>query len=76
VDFDKDRGLFRTFANLFEASYEDAEPTSQLELLDLHCSDELRFDFKASDLRNFYNVFLKTNIRINAEGSCLCSLVR
>jgi hypothetical protein len=25
VDFSKDRGLFRTFANPFEASYEDPE---------------------------------------------------
>jgi hypothetical protein len=27
VDFGKDRGLFRTFSNPLEASYEDAEPT-------------------------------------------------
>jgi hypothetical protein len=35
VAFDPDRGSFRTFANPSEASYEDDEPASQLELPEL-----------------------------------------
>jgi hypothetical protein len=55
MDFDKDRRLSRTFCNPFEASYEDAEPTSQLELIDLHVhiGDEWRSKFREGDLRNF-----------------------
>jgi hypothetical protein len=49
VDFDKDRGWLKALANQFEASYEDAEPTLQFELIDLHYNDELRSDFKESD---------------------------
>jgi hypothetical protein len=45
--------LFRTFGSTFEASHEDDEPTLQLELIDLHCSDELRSEFKC-DLLNFH----------------------
>jgi hypothetical protein len=51
VDFDKARGLFRTFANHFEASYEDTEPTLYLEVIDLHCNDKLRSQLKGG-LRN------------------------
>jgi len=46
--------LFRTFANPFEASYEDNEPTSQLQLIHPHCGDETRSKFKESYLLNFY----------------------
>jgi hypothetical protein len=59
VDFDKDRGLFRTFANPCDASYEDAEPTLQLKLIDPHCSGELRSKFKEGDLLNFYKYLPK-----------------
>jgi hypothetical protein len=62
VDFDKDRGLFRTFANPFESSYED-EPSLQLELIDLHCSHEFGSKFKEGDLLNLC-VFLNTSTRI------------
>jgi hypothetical protein len=41
MHFDKDRRMFRTFANHFKAPYEESEPTLQLELIDPHCSDEL-----------------------------------
>jgi hypothetical protein len=52
VDFSKDRGLFRTLSDPFEASYEGAEPTLQFKLIDLHCSDDLdlRSKFKEGDL--------------------------
>jgi hypothetical protein len=53
VDFNEDRGLFRTFANSFEMSCEDSKPTLQLLLIDLHCSDEVRSKFKEGDLHNF-----------------------
>jgi len=49
-----DGELLRTFANPFEASDGDGEPTVQLELIDKHCSDELRCKFKECDLLNFY----------------------
>jgi len=53
VDFDKDRWWFRTFCNPFEASYENDEPTLQLELIGLHRGDGLRPKFKAKgDLLN------------------------
>jgi len=39
LDFNKDRGLFRTFANPFEVSHEDSEATLQLKQIDPHCSD-------------------------------------
>jgi hypothetical protein len=54
---DEDRGLFKRFANPSEVSYEDAEPASQLGLIDLRCSDELRSKFKEGDMLNFYKVF-------------------
>jgi len=37
------------YVNPFEASYVDAEPTSHLKLIDLHCSDELRTKVKESE---------------------------
>jgi hypothetical protein len=58
VDSYKDRGLFTTCAGPFEASYEDAEPTLQLELIDLHCSDEFRSNPKKVICLNFMSVFL------------------
>jgi hypothetical protein len=36
VEFDKDRRLFRTFANPAEVPYEGAETTLQLALLEVH----------------------------------------
>jgi hypothetical protein len=36
-----------------EASHEGAEPTSQLKLFGLHCSDELGSEYKEGDLPNF-----------------------
>jgi hypothetical protein len=53
MDFDQDRGLFRIFGNPFEASYEDTEPTLQLELINQHCSDEIMSKFKEGNLLNF-----------------------
>jgi hypothetical protein len=46
-----DKGLFRKFASLLEASYEDAEPALQLELIEPRCSDELRSKFKEGATR-------------------------
>jgi hypothetical protein len=50
VDFNKDTELFRTFSTPLEAPYEDAETILQLELINLHCSDELgcKFNYKSS----------------------------
>jgi len=59
VDFSKDRGLFRTFANPFEASYEEAKPASQLILVDLQFTDELRSKYKEGDLLFFYKCLPK-----------------
>jgi len=52
MDFEQDRGLFRTFATPYEATYEDDEPTLQLLLIDQHCSDEFKSKFKEGDLFN------------------------
>jgi hypothetical protein len=46
VGFDKVRELFTKFSNPFEASYEENEPTLQLQLIHPHCSDELTSKFK------------------------------
>jgi hypothetical protein len=51
VDFNQGRALFRAFVNPFEALYKDAEPTLQLELINLNCSDKLKF--KEGDMLNF-----------------------
>jgi hypothetical protein len=76
VDFSKGRGLFRTFANHFEASYEDTEPTLQFRLTDLHCS--ARSKFEEGDLLNFYkclpnkdisNLWQKAAVFANLFGS-------
>jgi hypothetical protein len=56
--------LFRTFCNPFEAPYEDDEPTLQLKVIDLHCSDEFSSKLKEGALLNFISVFLKINIQI------------
>jgi hypothetical protein len=45
VNFIRIRALFRSF-NSSEASHEDDEPTIQLELIDLHYSNELWSEFK------------------------------
>jgi hypothetical protein len=57
VDFDNDRGSFRIFGNPFEVLYEDIEPTLQFKLINLHCSNELRSQFKEGDLLKFYMCF-------------------
>jgi hypothetical protein len=53
VNFYRDKGLFKIFAKPFEASYEDAEPTSQLKLINLHCNGELMSEFEG-DVLNFF----------------------
>jgi hypothetical protein len=58
VDFRKDKGVLRTFHNPFEASYEDGESILQLELINLHCMDELRSKFR-TDLLNMYKYLPK-----------------
>jgi len=73
VDFDKDRGLFRTFADPFEASYEEAEPTLQLELINLHYSDELRSKFKKGDLLNFYKYLPKNRYLDLQQKETVCA---
>jgi hypothetical protein len=60
VDFDKDRGLFRTFVKPFEASCKDTEPTLQLELVYLNCSNGSRSKFNVG-LPNFCKCRRKAN---------------
>jgi hypothetical protein len=43
----------RAFVNPFEVMHKDAEPTLQLELKNLNCSDKLEFKFKGGNLLNF-----------------------
>jgi len=50
MDFNKDRELFRTFPNPFEALYGDAEPTLQVKVINLYCIDELWSKFIEGDL--------------------------
>jgi hypothetical protein len=52
VDFHLDTALFRTFANPLEASYENAEPTLQLELIGTHCSDNFGLNSKKAKNMN------------------------
>jgi hypothetical protein len=76
VDASEDRGLFRTFSNSSEASYEDAEPTSELELINLHCSNELRSKFKEGNLLNFHKCLLKDkSLHLQQETAVVCRLV-
>lgn len=48
-DFDRDKVLFSTFANPFEASHENAQSKLQLELIDIKCDEELKTKFKDGD---------------------------
>lgn len=75
VNFDGDRALIRIFADPFEASYEDTKTTLWLELIDLHCSDDLKSKFKEGDLLNFYKCLPKDISESVAEGSCWCKFV-
>jgi hypothetical protein len=59
MDFDRDIDLFTTFANTLEASDEDVETILQLQLIDVHYSDELRSFHKECDLFNFYKCLPK-----------------
>jgi hypothetical protein len=47
---DQIRALLSIFANYFGASYEEAEPNLQPELIDLPCSNKIRSNFKEGDL--------------------------
>jgi hypothetical protein len=47
VGFNQDK----TYANLFEVSYEDSKPTLQLKLIETHCRDELWSKFRANFLK-------------------------
>jgi hypothetical protein len=51
MDFNPDRGVFRTSANNFEASYEDNEPTLLLRIISLHYSNKPRSKFEEDSLK-------------------------
>jgi hypothetical protein len=74
VDFNKGRGLFRTFANPFEAQHEGIEPTLQLELMDLHCCGEFSSKLKERPF-DFYKCLPKDkypNLRQKAVVVQVC----
>jgi hypothetical protein len=73
VDFNEDRGLFRTFAHPFEASYEDAETTSQIKPIDLSCSDELWSKFKEDNLLNVYKCLPKDKYLYLWQKAAVCA---
>jgi len=73
VASDKDRKLFKTFANLFEASYWGTEPTLQFELIYLPCGDGLRFKFKEGNLHKFYKRLPKDKYPNLGQKAAVCA---
>jgi hypothetical protein len=73
VNFGHSRKSFRIFSNLSEAAYEDNEPTFQLELIDLHCSNELRPKFKEDDFLDFYKCHPKDIYQSLRQKVAVCA---
>jgi hypothetical protein len=67
VTFDEDGALFKTFTNNFEVTCENDAATSQLELINLPCSDKLR--------PKFFNFQRKMSESV-AESTYLCKTAR
>jgi hypothetical protein len=75
VDFDQDRALGKTFASPLKASYEDSEPTLPLDVIDLHCSNELRPKF-IEDISFIFCASQKEILESVGESSPFCKFVR
>ncbi|XP_023221595.1 general transcription factor II-I repeat domain-containing protein 2A-like isoform X1 [Centruroides sculpturatus] len=72
-EFQKYKIYLQLFSTPFDVKVEDAPPDVQLELIDIQCSDELKSQFKNSNLLTFYKELPDTSFPKLKDNARFCA---